>query len=352
MIPVRPGGPKITAIYTTRTANAMEYRKFGRTDLTVSVIGFGAWGIGGPTLVGSTPIGWGNVDDDVSIRALHRARELGVTFFDTADFYGLGHSEELIGRAFGGSREIVIATKVGHRIGPAGEFLADYSREYIVEACERSLKRLRRETIDYYQLHSARVAQLSTGEPAEAMERLRRAGKIRYWGVSLNTFQPAPEADFLMERHLGDGLQLVWNILNQRALPIIRRAGMAGLGVIARMPLQFGLLTGKFTSATSFSTNDHRSFRLTPAILNSSLAVLEPVWKTAESLGISRTELALRFCAGVPEISTIIPGIKTPAQAEENCGALGPLPPGIMQKILDLYSEACAPVVADMEKAG
>lgn len=330
----------------------MEYRRFGTTDLTVSRIGFGAWGIGGPAMAGSVPIGWGKVDDEVSVRALRRARELGVTFFDTADFYGLGHSEELIGSTFGGTPDVVIATKVGHRLGPTGEILLDYGRQHILRACEQSLRRLRRGTIDYYQLHSARISHLSEGEAVEAMEQLRREGKIRYWGISLNTFHPGPEAEFLMGRKLGHGFQLVWNLLNQRAAPVIRRAGEEGFGVIARMPLQFGLLTGKFTANTSFGADDHRSFRLMPATLAKILGSLEPAWRIAEDLGISRTALALSFCAGLPEVSTIIPGIKTPEQAEENCAGLVPLPSGVMHQLLALFPQAFSAVVSDMERSG
>jgi aryl-alcohol dehydrogenase-like predicted oxidoreductase len=329
----------------------MEYRKFGSTDLTVSVIGFGGWGIGGPAMAGATPIGWGAVDDPVSIRALQRAHELGVTFYDTADFYGLGHSEELIGRVFEGARDIVIGTKVGHRIGPSGEIVLDYSREYILRACEQSLRRLRRETIDYYQLHSARVSHLSAGEAVEALEQLRHDGKIRFWGISLNTFAPEPEAEFLLDRNLGHGFQLVWNILNQRALPIIRRAGPEGFGIIARMPFQFGLLTGKFTSATRFGADDHRSFRLTPPMLATMLTALEPTRAIADELGISRTALALSFSAALPGISTVIPGIKTPEQAEENCTSIIPLRAEIMDRLAALFRNTLAAVVARMERA-
>src|SRR5512140_3384914 len=118
----------------------MEHRRFGSTDLTVSAVGFGAWGIGGPAMVGSTPIGWGTVDDTNSVAALKRAFERGVTLYDTADFYGLGHSEDLIGQVFGGKPDIAVATKVGQRISPDNSIAADYSREYIVKACELSLR--------------------------------------------------------------------------------------------------------------------------------------------------------------------------------------------------------------------
>src|SRR5512137_1448261 len=126
----------------------MEYRTFGSTSLRVSVVGFGGWAIGGPATAGGVPIGWGETDDATSLRAIGRARALGVTFFDTADFYGFGHSEELIGRALGNAADVVIATKVGQRLAADGSVVHDYSRAHLTRACEASLRRLRRETID------------------------------------------------------------------------------------------------------------------------------------------------------------------------------------------------------------
>lgn len=329
----------------------MEYRQFGKTDLRVSGVGFGAWGIGGPAMVGSTPIGWGNVDDNVSKQALRKAKECGVNFFDTADFYGLGHSEELIGEVFGNSSEVIVATKVGHRATAENTLALDYSKKHIRSACEKSLQRLRRETIDYYQLHSARLAHLQQGECIEAMKELKKEGKIRYWGLSLNTFHPAPESDYLMERHLGDGFQLVFNIINQRARNVIEKAASLGYGVIARMPLQFGLLTGRLTKETTFSPNDHRSFRLSKEILDKAIDALHDVWLLADEKKISKTTLAISFCVNVPGISTVIPGIKTPTQAEENT-TVAHLSSEEMKRITALYPQRFEPIVSLMEKQG
>ena len=128
----------------------MNYRKFGNTDLIVSEVGFGAWGIGGPSMAGDIPIGWGEVNDDESINALRKSFDLGINFYDTADFYGLGHSEELIGEVFGNSDKVIIATKVGHRLNNDNSIALDYSKKHILHACESSLKRLKRDSIDYY----------------------------------------------------------------------------------------------------------------------------------------------------------------------------------------------------------
>ncbi len=330
----------------------MQTRQFGETSLKVSSIGFGAWGIGGPTMAGEIPIGWGDVDDSTSLAALKRAFELGVTFYDTADFYGLGHSEELIGKSFANSQDVVIATKVGHRLRDDRSIYLDYSKQYILTACENSLKRLRRDRIDYYQLHSAKRAHLEQGECIEAMEQLKRDGKIRYWGLSLNTFHPDPEADYMIDNGIGDGLQLVLNIINQRSLHIIQRATDAGYGIIARMPLQFGTLTGKFTTITTFSSNDHRRFRLSPQILKEALIALEDLWPIAEREGISKSSFSLSYCASIAGVSTIIPGIKTPAQAEENTKDIITLGNQDMQFIAALYRERLSRITDMMEKQG
>ena len=128
----------------------MNYRKFGTTDLWVSEIGFGAWAIGGAAMIGKTAIGWGDADDRVSENAIHASLTAGINFFDTADIYGLGHSEDLLGKIIGDKKDIIIATKVGN-VSRDEQFTVDYSKAYILQACENSLRRLKRETIDFYQ---------------------------------------------------------------------------------------------------------------------------------------------------------------------------------------------------------
>jgi aryl-alcohol dehydrogenase-like predicted oxidoreductase len=314
----------------------MEYRKFGATDLQVSVIGFGAWAIGGNAKVGDIPIGWGPADDATSRKAIFAAVDAGINFFDTADFYGLGHSENLLGETIGGNNEVFVATKVGQRA--AGDtIVADYSKQYIQQACEKSLHRLKRNQIDYYQLHNARMHHLLQGECIEAMEELKAAGKIRYWGLSLNTFEPAPEAGFLIQHNYGDGFQLVVNIINQLALPLVREAGRAGYGIIARMPLQFGLLTGKFDKTANFSPDDHRSFRLTPDVLQHASDILhETIDPLCHKEGLNWTEIALSFIAAIDGVSTIIPGIRTAAHVQKNCQAIHRLGNESMQRLLEV----------------
>lgn len=330
----------------------MEYRKFGNTDLIISEVGFGAWGIGGPAMAGDIPIGWGNVDDETSADALIKSYDLGVNFYDTADFYGLGHSEELIGKVLGNKKDVIIATKVGHRLAEDKTIKLDYSKNHIIKACEESLKRLRRDVIDYYQLHSARLNHFEQEECINAMEKLKKDGKVRYWGLSLNTFHPGPEAEYLINNKLADGFQLVFNIINQRAENIMKKAGQNGYGIIARMPLQFGLLTGKFNRSTTFSENDHRAFRLTPDILEKSLSALEDIWPVSERLRISKTALSMSFILSYPEVSTVIPGIKTPAQAELNIMDIIKLGQDDMELIRKVYRDKLTEIVDLMEKQG
>jgi aryl-alcohol dehydrogenase-like predicted oxidoreductase len=295
----------------------MEKRQFGNTDLFVSEVGFGAWAIGGGAMVGDTAIGWGEADDQTSKNAIFKALDKGINFFDTADIYGLGHSEELLGKTLGNREDVIIASKAGN-VARSGQFGTDYSKDHILEACDASLKRLRRETIDYYQLHTAHLSQLQQGECIEAMQELQQQGKIRYWGLSLNTYEPHSEAEYLMENKLGSGFQLVLNMINQNALPLIKKASKAGYGVIARMPLQFGLLTGKFDKGAEFPENDHRNKRLTLEVIDAYKKGMKDIWPICEKYGLTKTELALSFILSLPEVSTVIPGIRTEEQAEKN----------------------------------
>lgn len=330
----------------------MQYRKFGSSELMVSEIGFGAWAIGGNAKVANTAIGWGRVDDVMSKKAINAAVDAGINFFDTADFYGLGHSEKILGEALKENKTAFIATKVGHR-NIDEKIVLDYSKQYILKACEESLKRLQREVIDYYQLHSARMPHLKQGECIEAMELLKKQGKIRYWGLSLNTFSPDEEADFLMERKLGDGFQLVFNLMNQLAINTIRKASQSGYGIVARMPLQFGLLTGKFTAEKKFEKDDHRSFRLTPEIIQNTLKILkEKVWPVAEQEDLTKTQLALSFILSFQEVSTVIPGIRTPEHVVQNTTGMKSLNKENIKFLQSLSETAWRQVVELMQKQG
>jgi len=188
-------------------------------------------------------------------------------------------------------------------------------------------------------LHSAKLDHLKNGECIEAMEELKSKGKIRHWGISLNTFNPYPEAEFLIERNMADGFQLVLNIINQRSLKLIKTASEKDYGIIARIPLQFGLLTGKFNKETRFNKNDHRFFRLEPKFLSDLLEALEDVLPLAEKYNVDKTTFALSFILNHTGVSTVIPGIKTPEQAEKNTKPIISISEEDMNFIHQLFEE-------------
>jgi len=298
----------------------MHYRKLGTTDITVSEIGFGAWAIGGRADVGGTPLGWARTNDEESLAAIRRARELGVTFFDTSDSYGFGRSESLLGIVLSRRRQdVVIATKVGVSRDSEGKLVKDFSRAHISHAVDGSLKRLRTDYIDLYQLHNPTVDELRRDDIHEAMDRLQEAGKIRYWGVSIT----APEEGIEIIRHgWGYTLQVLYNVLNQAPekdlLPLAKEKGY---GIIARVPLASGLLTGKFRPDSTFATDDVRQNFLTPKRLEEVLSRVDEaksiIGGTARSLG----EGALRFVLASDAVSTVIPGAKNARQVEMNVAA-------------------------------
>lgn len=329
----------------------MQYRKFGNTGLLVSEIGFGAWAIGGPAMIGNTAIGWGDADDTISKKAIHAALDAGINFFDTADIYGLGHSESLIGKTLEQNKEIIIATKGGN-VSRNEQFTVDYSAAHLIKACEDSLKRLRREAIDFYQLHTARLQHLNEGSCIRAMETLVRQGKIRYWGLSLNTFEPLPEAEYLLQQQWGSGFQLVLNLLNQTALPLLKEAYEKGLGIIVRMPLQFGLLTGKFDAEISFATTDHRKNRITPEVVSVCATALEPVWALCQKYNCTKAQLALSYIKSYKAVSVIIPGIRTPAHVSANTSGLFQLEDADMKLIEDLGRTEFLTVMELIRKQG
>ncbi len=325
----------------------MQYRVFGNTELLTSEIGFGAWAIGGGAMIGDTAIGWGIADDAVSVKAIHAALDAGINFFDTADIYGLGHSETLLGKTLSGNKDVIIASKAGN-VARNNQFTVDYSGDHIIRTCEASLRRLRRDHIDYYQLHTARVNHLENGECVKAMQALQQQGKIRYWGLSLNTFEPEPEANWLMERNSGNGFQLVLNMLNQKALSLLHPAKEKGYGIIARMPLQFGLLTGKFDNKEFFfEKNDHRKNRITAAVVEAANTALAPAWDLCKKYQCSKTELALSYVLSYDEVSVVIPGIRTPDHVRGNINGLFRPDPEDRKKIESLELSGLMKIIRD-----
>ncbi len=310
----------------------MQKRRLGAKGPWVSVIGFGAWAIGGTN--------WGPTDDKQSKEALHAALDAGVTFIDTADVYGYGHSEELIGQVLaerGHPEDVVIATKAGNDFYSAkpeddkgyGPIRPNYSKEYLISAVEKSLQRLGIECVDILQLHSPNTEILERDEPWEALSTLKEQGKIRHAGLSVQSFketEQTPIVEKWANAGLLDVIQVRYNLLEREAeQALFPTAQRYGVGVIVRIPLLFGFLTGKFTRQTRFGEDDHRRMNLSPEKLEkyfSELEALEPeLAAEREHTGATRAQQALAFCLRHPACHTVIPGAKTPAQVMENVGA-------------------------------
>jgi aryl-alcohol dehydrogenase-like predicted oxidoreductase len=311
----------------------MRTRPLGRTGFEVSEIGFGTWGIGG-FVPGAS---YGATDDDVSREALRRARELGITFYDTADSYGDGRAESLLGDVFGSLDGVVIATKAGHpRFGGP----QDFSPAHLVASVDGSLRRLRRPRIEMLQLHNPPL-DLLRAEPAvlETLRDLRRAGKIAAWGISTKT--PA-EAAVAIREFAAPCVQANFNLADQRALDegLLDLAVATGTALIARTPLAFGFLSGKLGADAQFPEGDHRRNWSKERVAQWAAASRDFAGDVARRDGQTLAQVALRFCLSHPGVSTTIPGMLAPAEADENAAAsdFGPLPEADVARIRAVYA--------------
>lgn len=321
----------------------MQYIQLGKRGPNVSTTGFGAWAIGG--------MNWGATDDRDSMRALERALHCGVTLIDTADVYGFGHSEELIARLLEkqGKKNLIVATKAGndfygataaddHGYGPIRQ---TYSVEYLKFAVEKSIRRLNVDAIDLLQLHSPNLEKLQRDEPWLALTELKREGKIVHAGLSIQSFKESEQA-FLLDLHhdILDSIQVRYNLLEREAEKLLLPKAMQyGIGVIVRIPLLFGLLTGKFDAHSTFNDDDHRRMNLSPDKLKKYFSDLEKMRPLFERYGDqSMAQVSLRFCISHPACHTAIPGAKTAAQVDDNCASsdLGPIP---LDEIPPLYDK-------------
>jgi aryl-alcohol dehydrogenase-like predicted oxidoreductase len=299
----------------------METRTLGRTGLQVPVVGFGSMTIGGI---------FGPVDDAVSIQALHAAIDAGMRFIDTSDAYGAGHSERVIGR-FLRERpdrdQIIICTKGGNNMVTGAR---NFTPEYIRGCVEGSLQRLGIEAIDLYLLHNPSVQNLKAGDSFELLEKYKAEGKIKHWGVSLNTLEEC-------ELAVADGrpavLQMEYNLLDQEAEGVFAKAKAAGVGVISRVPLKRGLLSGRIDEQTQFVEGDRRRNILAPDKLPAMVARVKRIAEVVADYGRPLAEVAVRFCVSNPDVSLTIPGIRTPEQAKANAAASEPLPADVLQKL-------------------
>ena len=310
----------------------MNLRDLGKTGIRVSEIGFGGWAIGGATEASGTPFGWGKTNDDESLATIRRARDLGVNFFDTADSYGFGRSESLLGIVLSRRRQdVVIATKVGV-IRAEGTLKKDFSKKHIFHAVDGSLKRLRTDYIDLYQMHNPTLDDLRREEIQEAMEMLQDAGKIRFWGVSITTPEEGVE---VVNRGWGHALQVLYNVINQApASELFSLAKQKGYGIIARVPLASGLLTGKFRSDSVFTKEDVRQNFLTPKRLEEAIPRVDEAKSIIGGAAKSLSAGALQFVLANDAVSTTIPGAKNVRQIETNVAAAeGRLPGDVIEKL-------------------
>jgi len=298
----------------------MKYRRLGSTELRVSEIGFGGWAIGGPMDVRGVPVGWSNTSDEDSLASIRRARELGVTFFDTADIYGVGRSESLLGIVLSRKRDdVVIATKVGMIRASNGTLQKDFSAEHIFHAINGSLRRLRTDYVDLYMLHNPPMEVLRSGEVQEAMAQLQETGKIRYWGVAIYTPDEGME---VIRNGWGYALQVLYNIINQSpAGELFPLAIEKGYGIVARVPLASGLLSGKYRIDSSFPANDVRQNFLTPRRLEEVLPRIDEIRGIVGDGNCTLAQAAIRFVLAHDAVSTVIPGIRNVRQVESNVAA-------------------------------
>jgi aryl-alcohol dehydrogenase-like predicted oxidoreductase len=303
----------------------MKYRTLGKTGLKVSEVGFGAWAIGGNNYGNS----YGPTDDKVSLAAIEKAFELGCNFYDTADVYGHGHSEELLGQALKENRDdVILATKVG------GDFYHDpprmnFNPEYLEFASAKSCERLQTDHIDLYQLHNPPAQLLKSEKIFDGLEKLKDSGRIRHYGISIHD----PQEGLLSMRYgQPAAIQVVFNLLRQEAKnQLFQTAREQNVAIIAREPLSNGFLTGKFNIDSTFPSGDIRSNF--PRNYLSGLTRAAQQLKLLESKTRTLAQASIRFALDHKDVSTVIPGVKTPQQAEEDIGA-SELPPLTGEELL------------------
>ncbi|NTW42169.1 MAG: aldo/keto reductase [Cellulomonadaceae bacterium] len=327
----------------------MDNRRLGRSGIEVSPMGMGCWAIGGPWQFLDGPGGWGEVDDDESVRAVHAALANGITFFDTAATYGTGHSEEVLGRALAERRdEVVIGTKFGFHVDEAAKHVTfrtdprDVIRD-LRDDCERSLRHLGIEVIDLYQLHVWDYPADLAVELREALESLVQEGKIRAYGWSTDDVELARV--FAEGQHCAS-VQHDLNVVRD-APEILALCELADLASINRSPLARGALTGKYSKDTVFAADDvRRDAWSMDTFFTPTLTSLDAVRDILTSGGRTLTQGALAWIWARSEKTVPIPGIRTVAQAEENAGALahGPLSAEQLQQVDAILTRGTSPM--------
>ena len=323
----------------------MEQRRLGKTGRSVSAIGFGAWAIGGS---------WGAVDDDVSLRALHAAADAGVTLIDTADVYGDGRSERLIGRFLRerAGEAFFVATKMGRSVP---QVAANYTPEAFRGWVDGSRERLGVDRLDLVQLHCPPIEVYYRPDLFEALDALVADGSIAAYGVSVERVEEALKA---IEFAGVATVQIIYNIVRQRpADRFLAEAARRDVGVLTRVPLASGLLSGKLTRDTAFQPDDHRAFNRHGESFDVGETFAGLDYETGLELveelralvppGVTLAQLALRWILMAETVTAAIPGAKTPEQARANAAAadLPPLPAATMERIRELYEDRAKPLV-------
>ncbi|MGH9581694.1 MAG: aldo/keto reductase [Bryobacteraceae bacterium] len=323
----------------------MRYRKLGRTGWKVSEIGFGAWAIGGD---------WGKVDDRESLAALHRAVDCGVNFIDTADVYGMGRSERLVAQLKRERKEeIVVATKAGRRLPT--QTVQGYSRENLTAWVEDSLRSLETGCLDLLQLHCPPTALYYIPEAFAILDDLVQAGKLRFYGVSVERVEEALKA---LEYPGVQSIQIIFNCFRLRPSELLfEQARKRQTGILARVPLASGLLTGKLNRNSRFAPEDHRDYNrhgeafdvgetFSGVDFHAALDAVEQIRLLVPS-GWTMAQFALRWILMFDAVACTIPGGKRPDQVTDNCRApeLPPLEAGAMRAIEALYRDRIAPLV-------
>lgn len=311
----------------------MKYRKLGRTGFTISEIGYGAWGIGGKQWQGAT--------DDESLAALRRAIGLGMNFIDTALAYGGGHSEELVGRIVREAPgKIYVASKIPpkNRLWPARPGIPIrevFPYDYILRCTEESLRNLRLEALDLQQFHVWSPEWIASDDWRRGIEELKRSGKARAVGISINDHQPDSALEAI-RTGLIDSVQVIYNVFDQspekNLFPLVQERNV---GVIARVPFDEGSLTGSITESSTFESDEFRAFYFRG---DRRRQVVEHVDALKRDLNLTDGGLpdtAIRFCLSHPAVSTVIPGMRRVRNVERNCeaSAKGALDPATLQKL-------------------
>jgi aryl-alcohol dehydrogenase-like predicted oxidoreductase len=323
----------------------MKYRELGRTGWNVSEISFGAWAIGSA---------WGTVDDKDSLSALNKALDMGVNFFDTADVYGDGRSESLLAKLKKDRKEdFYIATKAGRRLDP--HVAAGYNKKNLTAFVERSLNNLKTDSIDLLQLHCPPTEVYYMPETFGILDDMIKDGKIKFYGVSVEKVEEALKA---IEYPNVQTVQIIYNIFRQRPADLFFVEAMKKkVGILARLPLSSGMLTGKMTKKTSFENDDHRLFNrhgeafdrgetFSGVDYDFSLEIVDEL-RPLVPQGISMTQFALKWILMNPAVTCAIPGAKNQKQAEENfsAGDADLISESTMKKIKEIYETKIKPEV-------